>query len=131
MSGGSYDYLYCKEPGNKTQGIVDRIDDLVSDLERALEANQADVYECVDGKKKHVGYRALTDIEKMAVDIALARLVRFADKARPLLEQASSLDGILHAIEWFRSCDWGPSGVVEECMKALEKQVGVPLKVTP
>jgi hypothetical protein len=129
VSGGSYDYLHCKDPGEKTQRIVEQIDRLLSDLDRAVVANEADVWETIDGKRRHKGYRHLTDIERIAVDVARSRLKRFAEKAKPILEEASSLDDILHAIEWFASCDYGPSSVVARCMGVLEKQIGMALKV--
>lgn len=131
MSGGSYDYLYSKSDGEKIVGIVRDLEALCGDLNRAMAADQMDVYTGEGDNTRHAGYRPLTDMEKASVAVAAAQLRSFAGKISVLLDQAQKFDDLLHDIEWFSSCDIGPGSLVDSCVRYVEKQLGVPLRRSP
>lgn len=90
MSGGSYNYLYCKEP-------------------EELFANVGDIEDMAETLVK-LGY----------LDVAhdMTRLSEYIKSAYNRVEVLSGqLRPIMKAVEWYESCDWSAETLGEEVEK--------------
>lgn len=116
MSGGSFGYLYGKDPPEKLAGIVRELDRLLSYLPSEKFYDPAVRAE-----------RPLTEVERLALNCARGQLSLFAEKVRTLFEQVEKYDDLLHAIEWRASGDYGGDAVVESCKRFLEEMLGMKL----
>ena len=90
MSGGSYDYLYCKDTEELFSKAVD-IDDMAETLEKL---NYLDV---------------ARDMRRLAEYIKTAR-----NRVEVLSEQ---LKPIMKAVEWYEDCDISAEGLGKEVEK--------------
>lgn len=124
MSGGSYDYLYSKEPAEKVGLIARQGDDLLADFDRFVSINMT-YNEAYETDKKQPYERAATEMEQMACLLVRKRFVEFVEKAKKLMAEVEQFDDLLHSIEWTASCDTGPSAVVDACAKYLESRLGM------
>lgn len=95
MSGGSFEYLYYKRDG----GIIDNLEQLEA-MERYCREN--DFHDAADELYQYI------------------LLVKTCQ--RRMNKQADYLQGLMHAIEWECSGDWGRDSVIEATKKLLEDE---------
>lgn len=90
MSGGSYDYLYCKEP----EELFSRVEYIEDMSELAL----------------RLGYKDI------ALDLTrLAEYIKSANIRVSVLH--TQLRGVMHDLEWYDSCDIGEDTLKEHIEK--------------
>lgn len=106
MSGGSFNYLCCRD----VDDMVDR-DDADLDAMRAELATRPDAALAVEG------------IDMLRVKLATLRQEREAQRLREREVDAfkGRLNDVFRAVEWWRSCDWGEDRVVEALAKLNEQ----------
>jgi hypothetical protein len=90
MSGGSYDYLCYKDPGD----LINYIETLES------MANRLQTLKCEDGA---------------AETYDLIRIIKQSDMRISTIQKR--LSDLWHAVEWFDSCDFGEEDVMEAINK--------------
>lgn len=91
MSGGSFDYLYAKTAGQLFDGG--------SETDEQLES-MANALDSIDAT------RAAADLRSMLGDIRSTRL--------RVDSRMAELEGVMHAVEWWHSCDWSEAQAREE-----------------
>ena len=131
MSGGSLDYLYCKEPGEIVSLLNGYMDRILHELDRARALGPGTIF--VGHEKKDDGKddyskqirRDPTDIERAAVELFRVEIVKLNNDARALFDRVRSMCDVLHSIEWSASCDTGPDDTLQTCEKWLSKRAGV------
>lgn len=88
MSGGSYDYLYAKPPGDLHEYIpeLERLADRLRDMEEYAAAEEVDAH--------------------------ATRIVEYHNQMKATHDRLSD---VMKAVEWYDSGDWGRNSVHEAC----------------
>lgn len=98
MSGGSFNYLYCKD--------IDELMNSTSDLEEMRE------------RLISYGY---DDIAKDT-----QKLIEYIKSANCVIGTLKEmLEPVFHAVEWYVSADWGEEGMIEVLEKYRNKECDV------
>jgi len=109
MSGGSYDYLYAKEMGERLEGLVRYESNLKSDLEAATKAGPQWTAETKEWTRK------ITSKEKSACIAARDEVMSIVAAAILLQERAIRLEQVLKAVEWTASGDTCADAIWDAC----------------
>jgi hypothetical protein len=110
MSGGSYQYLYCKEMGARLDGLKEYEEDLKSDLEAAVAAGPQ------WHDKTKAWTRTITPEEIAACLAAREEAMALVAAAKALNERVERFAGVLQAVEWKASSDWGSDAIWDACV---------------
>lgn len=106
MSGGSFNYLYCRE----VDDMVDRDDTDLADMRAELTARPGAAL-------------AVEGIDMLRAQLLILRQEREAQRLREREVDAfkGRLNDVFRAVEWWRSADWGEDRVVEALVKLNEQ----------
>jgi hypothetical protein len=109
MSGGSYDYLYAKEMGERLHGLVQYEAHLKSDLEAATEAGPQWTAETKDWTRSN------TAEERAACLAARDEVIAIVAATILLQERIVHLEEVLKAVEWTASGDTCADAIWDAC----------------